>query len=73
MAEVCEEQVEFTQSLVMSEPVARLSQAVADPDAVSAAPDAPYPVDVTPARFVPEMVGSVVAQVQALIADQGIS
>ncbi len=72
LGEVCEDQVLFSESFVMSEPVARLSEAVADPEAAFNMPDVIHPVDVTPARFVPEMVGSVVAQVQALITDQGI-
>ena len=70
--QVCDEQVAFTQSFVMSEPVARLAEALVDPDAVAAS-DVALPVDVTPARFVPEMVGSIVAQVQALVTDQGIA
>ncbi len=73
LAEVCEEQIAFTQSFVMTEPVARLVEAAANPEATPGTADVNYPVDVTPARFVPEMVGSVVAQIQALITDQGIS
>ena len=72
LSAVCDEQVAFGESFVISEPVSRLIDSLSRPDAPSEiAPDT-SPVEVVPARFVPEMVGTVVAQVAALIGDQGL-
>ncbi len=72
LAEVCEEQVSLAESFVVSEPVARLIDSLSHPDQPFEFGLEAAPVEVAPARFVPEMVGTVVAQVIALIADQGI-
>ncbi len=73
LAHACEEQVSLDESFVISEPVGRLMDALSHPDEPAEFPPEASPVEVVPARFVPEMVGTVVAQVTALIADQGIS
>lgn len=72
LAEVCDERVAFTESFVMSEQVTRLANALRAPEPGSSPTENPFPVEISPSRFVPEMVGSVVAQVEALITDQGI-
>src|SRR5512143_242636 len=72
LAQVCDEQVAFGESFVISEPVSRLIDSLSRPDAPAEIAAQASPVEVVPARFVPEMVGSVVAQVTALIGDQGL-
>ncbi len=73
LAQVCDEQVVFSESFVISEPVSRLIDSLSRPDAPAEFPVEASPVEAAPARFVPEMVGSVVAQVTALITDQGVA
>ncbi|HEX8990180.1 MAG TPA: hypothetical protein VF784_00750, partial [Anaerolineales bacterium] len=67
-----DEEAEFTDSFVMSEPISRVADAISSPETTGENPSTALPIDVTRARFVPEMVGSVVAQVTALIADQRV-
>ena len=72
LRELCDEEAVFSDSFVMTDPVARLADAVSSSEPASGMPDAALPVEVSRARFVPEMVGGVVAQVTALITDQGV-
>jgi hypothetical protein len=68
--QLCDEEVSFDQSFVMSEGIARLAGSLADP--ASPVPDSPLPFNVIFAHFVPEMVDNVAAQVSLLIAGQGV-
>jgi hypothetical protein len=69
---ICDEQVAFTESFVISTPVSGLLDSLSRPDAEVQLPEGAAPVDVIAARFAPEMVGMVVSQVAALISDQGV-
>jgi hypothetical protein len=68
--QLCDEQVSFDESFVMSEEVSRLAASLAG--SASPDPESPLPLDILLARFVPEMVDAVAAQVTSLIADQGV-
>ena len=72
LAQVCDEQVAFEQSFVMSEPVTRLADALAHPLSTQPAVESTLPLDVLPARFVPEMMDMIVGRVSSLVLDQGI-
>ena len=72
LSEVCDEQVSFSESLVMSEPVARLADELTHPLSTSPASDSALPLDVVVTRFIPEMIDAVVGRVSSLVIDQGI-
>jgi hypothetical protein len=72
LAEVCEEQISFEQSLVMSESVARLAAVLERPSSAPEQADAPAPLDIVSTRFVPEMMDSVVSRISSLVRDYGV-
>ncbi len=72
LSEVCDEQLAFESSFVMSEPVSRLADALAHPLSTPPASEAALPLDVLPARLVPQMMDVVVGHVSSLVLDQGV-
>ena len=73
LAQVCGEQIEFSTSLVMSKPIAQLQHSLSHPLAGDDSPHERLPLDVLPARFIPEMMDTVVGRVSSLILDQGVA
>ena len=72
LGDVCGEQLGFEDSLVMSAPVARLADSLAQPLSTPAEANEPLPLDVLAERFVPQMMDTVVGRVSSLIVDLGI-
>src|SRR5512141_361631 len=70
LSQLCDEQLSFDESFVMSDDVSRLADSLASP--ASPVSESPLPLDILLAHFVPEMADDVVEQIRTLIADQGV-